>query len=143
MSKPKSKLNDKMFVNGIATRECSAFYAMSSRSKRNNYAYKDVSVHEVFQGPNGFEAFLQDVGPCPNKDFDLDRIDNNKGYEPGNLRWVSRQDNLLNRRVTLKVELESGELEPLIKYCDRNNLNYLKLKQRYKGSKVINYRSLI
>lgn len=130
-----------MFIDGVATKECSAFYAMKSRTRRNN-TYKDVKVHESFKGPNGFETFLLDVGVCPNKDFDLDRIDNNKGYEPGNLRWVSRQDNLLNRRVTLKVRLESGDLEPLVKYCDRNDLNYLKMKQRYRGEKILDYTRL-
>src|SRR5699024_12340982 len=29
---------------------------------------------------------------------DLDRIDNNKGYESGNVHWVTPSDNLINRR---------------------------------------------
>ena len=33
----------------------------------------------------------------------LDRIDSNKGYEPGNCRWVTAKENANNRRNTRKV----------------------------------------
>jgi hypothetical protein len=35
-----------------------------------------------------------------NRKLDLDRIDNDKGYAPGNLRLVSRSENSRNRRTT-------------------------------------------
>ena len=44
-----------------------------------------------------FEDFLQELGPRPDG-YDLDRIDNDGHYEPGNVRWVTRQQNLRNRR---------------------------------------------
>jgi len=37
------------------------------------------------------------LGPRP-KDHVLDRIDNNKGFTPGNLRWATRQEDSNNRR---------------------------------------------
>lgn len=48
-------------------------------------------------------------GYLPNA-MSLDRIDNTKGYIPGNVRVISRQANLLKSSLTLDV------LEKLIKY---------------------------
>ena len=67
----------------------------------------------------------------------LDRIDNSKGYEPGNLRWSSRKDNLNNRSVTLKVENYNGVIESLQDFCLRTNQNPLRLRQRYRGRKQL------
>lgn len=45
-----------------------------------------------------FEAFLAHIGPKPDPSYSLDRIDNNRGYEPGNVRWADRSTQNKNRR---------------------------------------------
>lgn len=44
-----------------------------------------------------FENFLTDMGEKP-KNHQLDRIDNDKGYSPENCRWVTQQQNLMNKK---------------------------------------------
>ena len=44
-----------------------------------------------------FEAFLADMGDCP-PGLSLDRINNSSGYEPGNCRWATGQEQNRNRR---------------------------------------------
>ena len=44
-----------------------------------------------------FENFYEDMGERPGK-FELDRIDSYGNYEPSNCRWVSKLDNIRNRR---------------------------------------------
>jgi hypothetical protein len=53
------------------------------------------------------------------RDKELDRIDNNGHYEPGNLRWVSRRQNVANqRRSHSKAFHRFRQDHPEIRYAD-------------------------
>lgn len=56
------------------------------------YGGRGISVCDRW---NTFENFLRDMGERPHK-MDLDRIDNNGNYEPGNCRWISHKENCQN-----------------------------------------------
>lgn len=58
------------------------------------YGGKGVQVCEEWR--NNFEAFLAYMGEAPPGMW-LDRIDNSKGYRPGNCRWVTAQESANNR----------------------------------------------
>lgn len=52
-----------------------------------------------------FAAFLGDVGPKPTPKHEIDRIDNDRGYEPGNCRWATRAEQMQNTRVTRRLTI--------------------------------------
>lgn len=52
---------------------------------------------------NDFLIFLEDMGECPSKEMTLDRINNEKGYEPGNCRWISKANQNKNRSHCLML----------------------------------------
>lgn len=62
------------------------------------YGAKGIVVCDQWR--NSFITFLADMGERPSRAHSIDRIDNNKGYEPGNCRWATTDEQLLNRRNT-------------------------------------------
>jgi hypothetical protein len=57
-----------------------------------------------------YRAFLADMGPKPTPTHQLDRIDNSKGYEPGNCRWATPTEQSSNTRRNRFVEFDGVTL---------------------------------
>lgn len=68
-----------------------------------DYGGRGIGVCERW---SSFQAFYADVGPRPNKQAQLDRIDNNSGYRPDNVRWATRVEQARNRRSTIDLEFQ-------------------------------------
>ena len=69
---------------------------------------------------NDFMAFYNH-GPRPSPRYSIDRKDNNKGYEPGNVRWAVRGDQQRNRRNNVWITV--GD-ETLCRQDWANRLGY-------------------
>lgn len=82
--------------------------AMVSRCHNpNHYGYamyggRGIAVCDRWR--HDFLAFLSDMGERP-QGLSIDRIDNSKGYEPGNCRWATSKEQGQNtRRCKLTME---------------------------------------
>jgi hypothetical protein len=62
------------------------------------YGGRGITVCEEWMGKDGFERFLEHIGPKPSPDLSLDRIDNDGNYEPGNVRWATDIEQANNKR---------------------------------------------
>ena len=63
------------------------------RNPRRARYYGNVTCCERWQS---FEQFYADMGECP-VGHTLDRINNERGYEPGNCRWATMAQQNVNR----------------------------------------------
>ena len=66
-----------------------------------NYGARGIKVCERWS--KSFKAFWEDMGPTWQKGLDLDRINNDGNYEPGNCRWTTRRVNCNNRRRSVVI----------------------------------------
>lgn len=67
-----------------------------------NYAQRGIDIHPVWA--ISFTEFLAHIGPRPSLKHSIDRIDNNKGYWPGNVRWALPADQARNKRMPTGME---------------------------------------
>lgn len=106
------------------TTEYYSWSAMIGRCKYDstggfeNYGGRGISVCERWSGENGFENFLQDMGPKPSPKHSIDRFpDKNGNYEPGNCRWATDTEQIRNRRNTITLTLD-GITRPAIEWSE-------------------------
>lgn len=100
-------------ANRRASIEYSAWQEMRARCRNpshaayRHYGGRGITVCDAWR--ESFEAFLADMGRRPSPDHSLDRIDNDGNYEPGNVRWATRERQARNRRSSVLVTFRGVE----------------------------------
>jgi hypothetical protein len=66
-----------------------------------DYGGRGITVCDEWR--NDSKVFLDyvdsELGPKPTRKHSIDRIDNDKGYEPGNIRWMDPSGQQINKRT--------------------------------------------
>lgn len=87
-----------------------AWIGMRARCHNKNHsAYKHYGARGIFvcdRWMNSFENFIEDMGEKPTKNHTLERIDNNKGYNPKNCEWATWKKQSKNKRGFAVFEYE-------------------------------------
>lgn len=99
----------------------------------NNHRYKDwgergiTMCDEWFNNFQAFYDWAMSNGYC--KGLTIDRIDNNKGYEPSNCRLVDKKTQNRNKRNNRIITIDN-ETHCLSEWCEILNLNYCTVEMR-------------
>lgn len=98
------------------------------------YAERGITVCDRWR--HDFAAFYADMGPRPSPEHTVDRIDNNKGYEPDNCRWATRSEQQRNTRQNVRLT-KDGLTLTLIEWSERLGIKYDTLRFRIKAGKSV------
>lgn len=132
---------DKMTKHGMAeSRIYRLWKNMMQRTNNKNsasyclYGARGISVCEEWKDPSKFIEWALSNGYNPNAEKGrcmLDRIDNNKGYNPWNCRWVAASDQQRNRRNNRLLTM-NGETMCITDWAKRLGCNTTILYNRIK-----------
>lgn len=99
----------------------------------NHKRYKDYGARGIFVcdlWKKSFDSFISDVGWRDNNSLTLERIDNNDGYHPKNVKWATKTEQSSNKRNNINV---NGKC--LKSYCRDNDIKYGTVHSRIYKSK--------
>lgn len=94
------------------------------------YGGRGISICEEWR--HDFQAFYDHVSQLSHygeKGYTLDRIDNNRNYEPGNMRFVTRTGQNRNKRNNLLITY-NGKTQCLSAWAGELNINRVTLSDR-------------
>jgi hypothetical protein len=96
-----------------------------------DYGGRGITVCEKWLA---FEGFWEDMYEGYADNLTLDRIDNDKNYEPGNCRWITNAEQQANKRCNHLIEI-NGEIKPLATWAKITNIKESTLFNREKAGK--------
>ena len=112
------------------------------RKDNHNHTYIEKNVKICDEWRNDFNKFKEwalvngyDYSKNANEQT-IDRIDNDKGYNPENCRFVSRKENNKNESKKRGIVCLSKEQQNEIKELYKNGFSSRKLAQKYRVSKT-------
>lgn len=89
--------------------EYRAWKAMKARCyDKNNISYQNYGGRGIVvceKWLNDYSAFLADVGEKPTPQHTIDRIEVNGNYEPSNVRWATKIEQMRNTRLVHPVTI--------------------------------------
>lgn len=79
-----------------------------NKNSKDYKRYGGSGIKICEEWANSFSMFFNHIGKKPSNKHSVDRIDNYKGYEPGNVRWATTKEQSLNKKNTVFVTDEFG-----------------------------------
>lgn len=94
-------------------------------SQRADYFERGIRICDRWRN---FENFLADMGERP-FETTLDRVDNDRGYEPGNCRWATKTVQSTNRRC-VRLLAFNGQTKTLSEWARTYGLTRTLVRDR-------------
>lgn len=92
-----------------------------------NYGGRGITICPEWR--DDVVEFVKAVGQRPSPAHSLERVDNDRGYEPGNVRWATAMEQTYNRRNSRKLHYR-GELRTMDSLAKEFGIKYTTLLRR-------------
>jgi len=100
----------------------------------SRYSQRGITVCDRWK--DSFPNFLEDTGPRKDNET-IERIDNNRGYEPSNCRWATMKEQRRNQNSRLIWFEKDGLRMCLADWCARLNVPWGRVHQRIQRGRSI------
>jgi hypothetical protein len=87
----------------------------------NSYGARGIKVCDEWL--KSFKIFYNDMGEPPAKNYSIERINNNKGYNKENCRWATKEEQANNKRTSHKLEYE-GRIMTVKQWSEDKGIKY-------------------
>ena len=120
--------------------EYSSWQSMQSRcydeasTSYKHYGGRGIKIYQEWI--NSFETFILDMGVKPTPSHQIDRINNDGDYAPGNCKWSTPKEQAANRSSSLRV-VWKGEVHSLKEWAIKLGINYNTISTRYHSGKPL------
>lgn len=94
------------------------------------YGGRGIKVADEWRDVGGFSVFLAHVGLAPTSEHEIDRIDNNGNYVPGNVRWATAMEQARNRSSNLRITA-FGETKCLAEWAISSGIRAMTIHRRF------------
>jgi len=108
-----------------------------------NYGGRGIKIYEKW---TNFKFFFKDMGEGYKENLEIDRINNNGNYEPNNCRWITKKENLNNKRTNHLIKYKN-KTKNLKQWSEELGIKYTTLQSRiitygWKVERAFNFRNI-
>jgi len=96
---------------------------------KNYHLYGGRGIRVCPEWDTSFVSFLRHVGPRPTPEHSIHRIENDGHYEPGNVKWATREEQGRNRQTNLALTLD-GRTLCLVEWSEATGISTDTIKKR-------------
>lgn len=120
---------------GLRTPEAEAYSNMLKRcyNERHkdypNYGGRGIKVFPEWRGPGGFERWLAHIGLKSHPKLTQERDDVNGNYEPGNVRWATKEEQANNTRANVLI-VYLGQTKNLTQWAKTTGIHWGTIRSR-------------
>ena len=101
-----------------------------------HYGGRGITLCDEWHDARTFLTYVDDVLGARPDGYTLDRIDNSLGYQPGNIQWASRSQQVANRRY-LGRNRNRVLTTDSIRYCVVGKYNQWHASVNHKGKQIV------
>jgi hypothetical protein len=121
---------------GKRSKEYTAWIHMKQRCLNPNHKrfsdYGGRGINVCERWVDSFDNFLSDMGYAPSKKHTLERLENDKGYEPNNCAWVTNAEQQHNTRQNVILEF-NGKKMTMMEWARETGIDFRTIHSRLKA----------